>query len=255
MIDAAEAVPPIDAQIDAAIDAPIDASPQGSATGSGSAGAGSGSAEREAGRDEIELDPNTAEDLDPQKGSAEQAATEAADEPESGSAAEAKAPEPPPAVKRATTVREALQLIKDGQREVALASLTRLHREQPKSSLIPFLMGNLYFDKLWWSAAMDNYQEAIKKNSAYRNNPTLNKNVIVMLSSGKTRQQATNFLRGVIGHPAAAYLRYEAAHAENPVVKKQAAQPSARFIRSIASLDRRGRIHKISRSLSSAQDT
>jgi len=236
LIDAAEPTPPIDAQIDAAIDAPIDALPQGSATGSGSAaagsGAGSGSAEEKRGNEEIELDPNTVEDLDPQKGSAEQAATEAADEPESGSAAEAKAPEPPPGnvIKRATTVREALQLIKDGQREVALASLTRLHREQPKSSLIPFLIGNLYFDKLWWSAAMDNYQEAIKKNSAYRNNPTLNKNVIVMLSSGKTRQRATNFLRGVIGHPAAAYLRYEAAHAENPVVKKQAAN-LVRFIR------------------------
>jgi serine/threonine-protein kinase len=228
VIDASEAPRDvaIDAPIDAPVDAPVDAL-EGSATGSGSAagsGAGSGSAE------EIEIDPNTAEDPDPEKGSAAQAADEAADAPESGSAAEAKAPEPPPAVKRATTVREAILLIKEGQREVALSSLARLHREQPKSSLIPFLMGNLYFDKLWWSAAMDNYQEAIKKNSAYRNNPTLNKNVITMLSSAKTRQRATNFLRGVIGHPAGAYLRYEAAHAENPVVKKQAAN-LARFIR------------------------
>jgi hypothetical protein len=51
-----------------------------------------------------------------------------------------------------------------------------------------------------------------------------------MLSSGKTRQRATNILRGVIGHPAAAYLRYEASHAENPVVRKQAAT-LAKFIR------------------------
>jgi hypothetical protein len=91
-------------------------------------------------------------------------------------------------------------------------------------------MGNIYFDKLWWSAALDNYGEAIKKSGAYRNNPTLNKNVITMLGSGKTRARATNFLRGVIGHPAAAYLRYEAAHAENPVVKKQAAS-LAKYIR------------------------
>jgi serine/threonine protein kinase/tetratricopeptide (TPR) repeat protein len=223
-IDAAAVVPPIDVAevaIDAAIDAPIDAPPEGSGSGSGSGSAA----------EEIEIDPNTVEDLDPQKGSAAQAAEEAADAPESGSAAEAKAPEPAAAaVKRATTVREAIQLIKEGQRDAALASLARLHREQPKSSLIPFLMGNLYFDKLWWAAAMDNYQEAIKKNAGYRNNPTLNKNVITMLSSSRTRQRATNFLRGVIGHPAAAYLRYEAAHAENPVVKKQAAA-LGRFIR------------------------
>jgi tetratricopeptide (TPR) repeat protein len=176
------------------------------------------------------MDPNTAEDLDPQKGSAATAQDEAADAPESGSAAEAKAPEPPPAVKRATTVAGVLALIKQGQRETALASLTQMHRTNPRNATIPFLMGNLYFDKLWWTAAMDNYQEAIKKNPSYRNNPTLNKNVIVMLSSGKTRQRATNFLRGIIGHPAAAYLRYEAAHAENPVVRKQAAN-LARYIR------------------------
>ncbi|MBV8758694.1 MAG: serine/threonine protein kinase [Deltaproteobacteria bacterium] len=226
--DAAEVVVP-PAAPDAAIDAPADAASIDAAevvaVGSGSAGSGAGSAS-----DEIEIDPNTAEDLDPAKGSAAQAATEAADEPESGSAAEAKAPEPPPAVKRATTIKEVLALIKDGQRETALASLARMHRDNPRSSLIPFLMGNLYFDKLWWSAAMDNYQEAIKKNSAYRNNPTLNKNVITMLGSGKTRQRATNFLRGVIGHPAAGYLRYEATHAENPVVRKQAAG-LAKYIR------------------------
>ncbi len=228
-IDAAEAPAVV-------IDAAAPAVGSGSdmvAAGSGSAvvAVGSGSAVGSAGSgEEIEMDPNTAEDLDPEKGSAEVAATEAADEPESGSAAEAKAPEPPPAVKKATTLHEAVQLIKEGQRETALAALARLHRENPKSSYIPFLMGNLYFDKLWWSAAMDNYQEAIKKNSAYRNNPTLNKNVITMLGSGKTRQRATNFLRGVVGHPAGAYLRYMATHAENPVVRKQAAN-LAKFIR------------------------
>jgi serine/threonine-protein kinase len=230
--DAAAAPPaPIDAAPDAAepdampIDAPNGPVEQGS--GSAVAEVGSGSA---AGSDEIEMDPNTAEDLDPQQGSAATAEDEAADAPESGSAAEAKAKEPPPAEKRATTLHEAVQLIKEGQREAALSALARLHRENPKSAYIPFLIGNLYFDKLWWSAAMDNYQEAINKNAAYRNNPTLNKNIITMLGSGKTRQRATNILRGVIGHPAAAYLRYEAAHAENPVVRKQAAN-LARFIR------------------------
>jgi TolA-binding protein len=225
-----------DAAPDAAVAdaAPIDAVEQGSgsavaqvATGSGS---GSGSA------DEIEMDPNTAEDLDPEKGSAATAQDEAADAPESGSAAEAKAtaaeakaPVAAP-VRQATTLRGAVQLIKEGHRDAALSSLLKLRRDNPKSAYIPFLIGNLYFDKVWWSAAMDNYQETIRKNSAYRNNPTLNKNVITMLGSAKTRQRATNFLRGVIGHPAAAYLRYEAAHAENPVVKKQAAN-LARFIR------------------------
>jgi len=77
-------------------------------------------------------------------------------------------------------------------------------------------------------AAAETLESALAQ--AYRNNPTLNKNVITMLGSAKTRQRATNFLRGVIGHPAAAYLRYQAVHAENPVVRKQAAN-LARYIR------------------------
>ena len=49
---------------------------------------------------------------------------------------------------------------------------------------------------------MDHYKAAIKKNAGYRSNAVLNRNVIRMLASTKTRQTATNFLRGVIGRPA-----------------------------------------------------
>ena len=66
------------------------------------------------------------------------------------------------------------------------------------------------------------HQEAIKKNPAYRNNPTINRNVIKMLASGKTQQKATNFLRGTIGHYAAPYLRVAAKTEPNPTVRKLA---------------------------------
>jgi hypothetical protein len=92
------------------------------------------------------------------------------------------------------------------------------------------LLGNLYFDKKWWSVSMDYYRTAIKKNAGYRKNAVLNRNVIRMLASTKTRQTATNFLRGVIGRPALPYLKYAAAHEQNPTVRKQAATV-ARLIR------------------------
>ena len=108
MADRADATAPVlDAALDAAPDVAadsgsgaLDPDAAGSAQGSGSDAIDEGSAS--AGSDEIEMDPNTAEDLDPEKGSAAAAEDEAADAPESGSAAEAKAPEPPPTVKRAT---------------------------------------------------------------------------------------------------------------------------------------------------------
>jgi hypothetical protein len=51
-----------------------------------------------------------------------------------------------------------------------------------------------------------------------------------MLASNKTRNAATNFLRGVIGRPAAYHLKYASTHEPNPVVR-QRAKELARYIR------------------------
>lgn len=225
VVEAAAAPPVADAaEPDAAvaIDAPdLDAAEvgSGSAEGSGSdAGSGAGSS---AGSDEIEMDPEKADDPDPEKGSADQAVEEAADAPETASAAEAKTPEPP-APHRATNLHDAVLLIKGGQRELALASLRKLAADNKKSAYIPFLMGNLYADKLWWSVAMDEYGLAIKNNSAYRKNPTLIRNVIRMLASKKTQRQASGFLVRTVGHPAIPLLKTAAARDPNAIVKRQA---------------------------------
>ena len=185
-------------------------------------GHGSGAGE------EIEMDPSTAEDPDPEAktGSAATATEEAADAPKTKEEVEIHAP---PAPQLATNLHDAVNLIKDGKRELALASLRALAVRNPHSAYVPFLLGNLYFDQRWWSVAMDHYADAIKKNPEYRQNPTINRNVIKMLSGPKTQVRATNFLRGTIGHPAAVYLRFAAAHEPNPVVRKQASQ-LARYI-------------------------
>lgn len=178
------------------------------------AGAGSGSDE------EIEIDPEKAEDLDPAKGSAETAEDEASDAPTSNQEAETKpAPEK---VQLATNQHDAVVLIQQGHREEAIASLRMLHVKQPKSAYVPFLLGNLYFDKMWWSVAMDNYAQAIHINQAYKSNGVISRNLIKMLASAKTRGRAGKFLLGM-GRPAAPYLRYAAAHDPNPIIKKSAA--------------------------------
>lgn len=184
-------------------------------------------AARDAGRGdedvEIEMDPSTAEDLDPGHGSGTVADDEAENAPKTPDEAERHVPTPP---QLAGNLRDAVQLIVAGKRELALASLRALHKKSPKSAYIPFLLGNLYFDQRWWSVAMDFYGEAIAKNSLYRRNPVINRNVINMLSSQRTRQRATNFIRGKIGHSAAPYLRTAAAHGANAAIRKQAASLS-----------------------------
>ncbi len=180
--------------------------------------------------EEIEIDPTVAADPDEaNKGSAEPPEDEAPDAPKTEEEIEKKET-PPPAPQLARTVHNAVVLIQKGEKPLALASLRELWKKQQNSAYIPFLMGNLYFDKQWWGVSLDHYRAAIRKNQGYRRNPVLNKNVIRMLASAKTRQKATNFLRGVIGGYARPYLKWAAANEKNPVVRKQAAS-LARYIR------------------------
>jgi serine/threonine-protein kinase len=207
--------PPVDAaiEIDAAQVAMIAPDAAAADVGSGS-GSGSGSG------DDIEIDPEKAEDLDPTKGSADTAEEEGSDAPATNAEAEQKAPAPV-VPQLANNLHDAVVLIKDGKRQEALASLRILQKKNPKSAYIPFLLGSLYFDQTWWSVSMDNYAQAIHLNLAYKNNPVINRNLIKMLSSAKTRTRASGFIRGM-GRSALPYLRYAAAHDPNPTVKKTA---------------------------------
>ncbi len=215
--DAAELAPPVDAiavataPADAGIDAWLDDAGLPIIAGSGTP--------------DDEADPEKAVDLDPQAGKGSAPEDEAADAPKSAVEVEAK-PQPP---QLASTLHDAVNLIKDGKRDLALASLRALRKKNAKSAYIPFLLGNLYYDQRWWSVAMDDYADAIKKNPQYKSNPTLNRNVIRMLASTKTSAKASNFLRS-IGHPAHVFLEAAAKHEDNPIVKKKAGE-LARYIR------------------------
>jgi serine/threonine-protein kinase len=181
--------------------------------------------------DEVKIDPEKVDDPDPEaaSGTKKEPEDEAENAPKSEAEVE-KAEPTPPAPQMAKSIHDAVLLIKAGNKSLALASLRELQKKNPSSAYIPFLMGNLYYDRTWWSVAMDYYQTAIKKNAGYKRNPVLNKNVIRMLASTKTRQRATNFLRGIIGKFSAPYLRWAAKNDPNPVVRKQASN-LARYIR------------------------
>ncbi|MCX5747284.1 MAG: serine/threonine-protein kinase [Proteobacteria bacterium] len=183
-------------------------------------GAGTGSNAAAVDDNEIEIDPEKADDPNPDP-DGHDAIDEATDAPKSTDDAAKRAPvvaEP-----LAKTIGEAVQQIKAGKRELALKSLEAMRSNNPKSAYIPFLIGNLYFDKTWWGVALDYYKVAIAKNAAYKKNPILNQNVITTLASTRTRRTAQSFLRFTVGGPAGPYLRYAAAHHKNDVVRKQAA--------------------------------
>ncbi|MBX3161957.1 MAG: protein kinase [Deltaproteobacteria bacterium] len=194
--------------------------------GSASPDAGSGSAPGPGSGSSVEIDmsadPVNARQPDlPGAGSGDKAEDEAADAPKDVTEVEKK---PPPAPTLAKTIDDAIKLIKDGKRELALASLRQLATAQPKNWYIPFVLGNLYFDQLWWGVAMDYYTRAIKLNGAVRGNGIMIRNIIRMLASTKTQKRAGELLRFTIGKPAVPYLQAAARSDENPTVKRAAGQ-------------------------------
>jgi hypothetical protein len=168
---------------------------------------------------EIEMDPAVATNPNP---TADEviADEEADDAPEPTADVEAKLPQ---AEARAQTIREAVEMIKDGKRDLALSSLHALGKKSPKSGYISFLLGNLYYDKLWWGVALEQYKAAIKKHAGYKANTVLIKNTIRMLASPRTRRTADGLLRHTIRRPAVPHLRTAAKNDPNGNVRKAAA--------------------------------
>jgi eukaryotic-like serine/threonine-protein kinase len=185
------------------------------------AGSAAGSSAGSATEIDIAVDPASVETPEPTPKAAA-AEDEAADAPKTAAEVEKRAPAPP-APTLATTIDGALALIKDGKRDLALASLRQIWKNNPKSAYIPFLLGNLYYDNIWWGVAMDHYALAIQKNAGYKYNATLNRNIIRMLASKKTSGRAEYFLRRTIGRPSVPYLQQAARYESNATVKRYAA--------------------------------
>jgi serine/threonine-protein kinase len=171
---------------------------------------------------DIEMDPTKAEDPAPASTRPASGAEEAANAPRTSEEIERHQREKraPAAPALATTIEAAVRLIQDGKHDLAMASLQELGKRIPASAYIPFLLGNLYYDQRWWTVAMDHYALAIKKNTQYRANPTLNRNVISMLASDKTSRKAQGFLKFTVGRPAVPYLRHAAQHDASAQVRR-----------------------------------
>jgi hypothetical protein len=170
---------------------------------------------------EIDMNPATADDPAPAS-SKPSSGSDEDEAPNAPKTVEEVAKRAPAAPALATTLPGAVQLIKDGKRDMALASLNELWKKTPSSAYIPFLLGNLYYDQHWWSVALDHYAAAIKRNADYRANPTLNRNVIRMLASTKTSRKAQVFLKYTVGKPALPYVKYAARSDPNGQVKRLA---------------------------------
>ncbi len=122
------------------------------------------------------------------------------------------------------SVADAILLIKDGSHEAAISGLRQLLRKHPRNAQAAYVLGNLYFDKLWWSVALVQYEKAIGSNRKYKRNSILITNSIAAMGSMKTRGKAQRFLRLRVGRVALPRLRRASKKDKNPLVRSGATQ-------------------------------
>jgi serine/threonine-protein kinase len=213
-------------EVDAAVDAAADAAPDAADDAAIMLDAAAAVADI----DDIELEPLPpadpeieAVDPSPEPPSSDDTPTEGVPAPI------APPPVSPPAAAPVKSVAQALALAKQGRRDDAIAGLRALWRKQPRNANLPYVLGNLYHDKRWWSVALEHYQAAISRAPAYKRNATLIRNVINTLASPRTSAKASWFLRKLVGAPAKAYLRTAAKRHKSPTVRKNAAAVLRRF--------------------------
>src|SRR5262249_34422536 len=139
-----------------------------------------------------------------------------ADEPEEKPAVEVQ---PPFEVKSFADVQE---LVAAGRREEAIVGLERLRRTSPKNAYFAYYLGNLYFQRKWWTDGLESYEAAIAQNRTYRTRVLLIKNAIVALSSNKTAAKAQKILLRDVGAPAVPYLRAAAKGDASSAVRARA---------------------------------
>lgn len=121
------------------------------------------------------------------------------------------------------TLADVKALLAEGKKAEAIRGLRKLRTEMPRSAYVPYLLGNLYFDRMWWTDGIKSYREAIRRNRVYRKKVTLNKNLIRALGSNKTRGKAAWTFQNLIGRAALPHLRRAAKADKNRLVRLRAA--------------------------------
>jgi hypothetical protein len=122
------------------------------------------------------------------------------------------------------TLADVRGLLRRGDADGALAALYRLRRAKPtpaRAAEIATLLGNLYFDRRWWSDGLKEYRFAISIDPRSRTNGALINNTVRALGDRNTYPRARRLLVSYVGRSALSALR-RAARSGSPLARRNA---------------------------------
>jgi hypothetical protein len=121
---------------------------------------------------------------------------------------------PSPKLKPVESIADVRKLMARGETDAAIRGIQQLRRKRPKDAQLPFLLGNVYFDKGWSADGLAKYRETIRLSSGYRKNARIQRDAIRALEQERTYARARALLVRDIGKAALPALRRAArAHA------------------------------------------
>ena len=91
-------------------------------------------------------------------------------------------------------------------------------------------MGNVYFDRMWWSDGFDAYRVAVSREPAYRRDRTLITNILKSFMSERYGATGARFIEREVGAPAIPYLE-QAARSNSQSVRAHATRLLAKLNR------------------------
>jgi hypothetical protein len=98
-------------------------------------------------------------------------------------------------------------MMKSGRSATALDLLRKLRARNPDNAEIPYLMGRIYFEKLWWGDGFEAYRSAIARDQAYRQDPDLISDVLKSLVSETEGAAGERCIEREIGAAAIPYVQ------------------------------------------------
>jgi hypothetical protein len=144
---------------------------------------------------------------------------------EQESSENAAAPEPVVAEtgsERVQSLADVKALIDAGKIDPAIAGIRRLRRQDKDNPQLPYLLGELYFKRGWWSDGLAKYREAIRMRSSYRERASIQKNAIEALGADKTYARARALIVRDIGRTIGPRLRTAARSNPSDTVRARA---------------------------------
>ncbi|MGC4070111.1 MAG: hypothetical protein QM784_36730 [Polyangiaceae bacterium] len=114
-------------------------------------------------------------------------------------------------------------LVARGQTDQAIAALQYMRSRDARNPALPSLLGDLYFEKGWFSDGLAKYREAIRLRQGIATRSLVQRNAIRALGSDKSYPRARALLVRDIGRRARDPLRHAARHDNSAAIRKRAA--------------------------------